>query len=599
MRKGIPLAPGVAVARAYRVDQGTGTCTPRRLEASDLPAELSRFERASAAAAQELDATIVRVAGQLGEAQTAIFRAHRALLGDPALADKVKSAILQGGANICSAVQTVLAEYTALFAQVQDAYLKQRLADLRDVIGLILNHLDGREETTSPFPPEEAIILVVPEILPSHVLMFHRLRLAGVLTEAGGGSGHAAILARSLGIPAISELAGILSEVRTGDLVALDAREGHVHINPGFEVETAYRRLQHEYAVWRERLVENRDLEAVTVDGQPVELLANVNGVTDAALAAQVGACGVGLYRTEYLFLTHPGVPDEEEQLTTFQAVVEAAPQRTVTIRTLDVGADKQIPYLGRANEPNPSLGWRSTRLLSAHPEFFQMHLQAILRAGCGGTVSLLVPMISLLEEVQAVKRLRDAARAEVVRRGQACVDHVPVGIMLEVPAAAACIETLLDEVDFVSIGSNDLTQYLMAADRTNPQVAHLCEPFSPALYRVLNRIIQTCIARGKPVTVCGEMAGQPYCLLPLLGMGLRCFSMSPALVPTIKELVRRATLPLAQEVAEQVLRLRTMDEIRAYLVEQTQQLWPEVARLHPGAHRPELPMPATGKAIT
>ena len=203
----------------------------------------------------------------------------------------------------------------------------------------------------------------------------------------------------------------MLGEVRTGDLVAVDAREGHVHVNPGFEVETAYRRLQREYAGWREHLVENRDQEPITADGVRVELLANVNGPADAALAARVGAGGIGLYRTEYLFLTHPGVPDEEDQLAAYQAVIDAAPSHNVVIRTLDVGSDKQIPYLGTANEPNPSLGWRSTRLLSSHPEFFQTHLRAILRTGCSGTISLLLPMISLLEEVQEIKQLLDAVR--------------------------------------------------------------------------------------------------------------------------------------------------------------------------------------------
>ncbi|MBV9123878.1 MAG: phosphoenolpyruvate--protein phosphotransferase [Planctomycetes bacterium] len=597
MRKGTPLAPGVAVARAYCVDQNPGACSPSPLDSTDVPAEVARFQDACAAAGQELDANIARVAEQLGESQAAIFRAHRLLLQDPALVGKVQAAIRERRLDACAALGEVQGEYSRMFSQIQDQYLKERLADLRDVIGLILKHLSNPDNAPPPFGPEEPVILVVSEIRPSHLLLVERFRVTGILTEKGGITGHAAILARSLGVPTISGLPGLLREVHTGDRIALDAREGHVFINPGYEVEVVYRRLERDYAAWHDRLAENRDVEPVTADGHPVELLANVNSPAEAELAARVGAAGVGLYRTEYLFLTYPGVPGEEEQLEAYRAVLAAAPHHSAVIRTLDVGADKQIPYLGRVDEPNPSLGWRSTRLLSAHPEFFRTHLRAILRAGCSGTVSLLLPMISLLEEIQAVKKLIGSVRQVLVEAGEPCAGQVAVGIMLEVPAAAACIDELLDEVDFVSIGTNDLTQYLMAADRNNPQVASLCEPFSPPLWRVLSRVIRTCTEHGKPVAVCGEMAGRPSCFLPLFGLGLRQFSMSPALVPSVKELVRRATLPLAQQVAERVVKMKTVAEIRDYLIDQTRQLWPEVSWVDLGSRRRERPQaPAKGK---
>jgi phosphoenolpyruvate-protein phosphotransferase len=327
----------------------------------------------------------------------------------------------------------------------------------------------------------------------------------------------------------------------------------------------------------RDRLIENRDQEPVTLDGIEVELLANVNSPADAAMAARAGASGVGLYRTEYLFLTHPTVPSEEEQLATYRAVLEAAPNHAVTIRTLDLGGDKQVPYLGSEHEMNPFMGWRSIRLSTAHPEFFQTQLRAILRAGVYGQVNLLFPMISTLEEVQRLKRLVARARTALQRQGIAHGEQIPIGIMLEVPAAALCIETLLEEVDFVSIGSNDLIQYVMAADRDNPKVAHLCEPFSPALLRLLHHIIKASNARGKPVTLCGEMAGRPRCFLPVFGMGLRSLSMSPAFVPSLKELIRRTTLPVAQQVAERVLQMKTFGEIRGYLTRKARMLWPNV----------------------
>ena len=415
----------------------------------------------------------------MGPEEAAIFQAHRLLLRDPALVGRVKTTILDRHVDARSALHELLDEYGVLFAQIKDEYLKERMADIRDVVGRLMGHLaleDGRQQLDF----HEPVIVVAPEILPSQAMMFDRLKVAGIITETGGTTGHAAILARSLGIPAVCGLRGILREVKTGDLIALDGREGHVYLKPGPEVEAAYRKLQREYVDLRDRLIENRDQEAVSADGVRVELLANVNGPADAVMAVRAGATGVGLYRTEYLFLTHPAVPDEEEQLAAYREVIEAAPNRRVTIRTLDLGGDKQVPYLGQQREANPFMGWRSIRLSTAHPEFFQTQLRAIFRAGVHGQVSLMFPMISTLEEVLRLKRVVERTRLTLQRQGVAFGENIPLGVMIEVPAAALCIDALLEEVDFVSIGSNDLIQYVMAADRDNPKVAHLCEPFSP-----------------------------------------------------------------------------------------------------------------------
>jgi phosphoenolpyruvate-protein phosphotransferase len=576
MQRGLPLSPGVAVARAYCLDQRPAPREPQQLDDADVPAELGRFDTACAAAAQLLDDTIARVAGQLGEDEAAILRAHRRLLRDPGLLDKVRAVIRERRLPAGAALQRVFDEYAALFAQRQDTYLRERLADLRDVVDRIRRRLD--RPAGPPAAPEEPVVIVAPEILPSQVLLAARFRLAGILTETGGPTGHAAILARSLGVPAVSGLAGLLGRVETGDLVAMDGLDGFVYVNPDAEVEAAYRRLQEQYAHQRERLFANAAQEPVTADGTRVEFLANANGAADAAMACRVGAGGVGLYRTEYLFLTHPGLPDEEEQFAAYREVVEASPCGPVDIRTLDLGSDKRVPYLGARHEDNPALGWRGSRLAADHREFFLTHLRAILRAGASGQVGVLFPMVSTLEEALQLRGLVDEARASLEGSGVQFARQMPVGVMLEVPAAAACIEDLLDAVDFVSIGSNDLIQYLMAADRNNPKVAHLCEPFSPALYRVLGRILRACTDRGKPVTVCGEMAGRARCFLPLLGLGLRRFSMSPAFVPPLKELARRTTLAAAQECAEQVLRLKTTAEVRDYLTRRTQAVWPEAA---------------------
>jgi phosphoenolpyruvate-protein phosphotransferase len=579
MRKGVPVSPGIAVARAYCVDEVLARRDPSYLDAAALSDEISRFDAACAAAAQDLDAIVARVRQQVGEQEAAIFQAQRLLLRDPALVAKVKSAILARQIDARSALHDVLEEYAGLFAQIQDEYLKERMTDVRDVIGRIIAQL-SLHEVKHCLEMDEPVVIVAHEVLPSQAMTFSRLKVAGILTETGGATGHAAILARSLGIPAVSGLRGVLREVQTGDLIALDGREGHVYLRPGPEVETAYRKLQREYVDMRDRLIENRDHEAVTRDGVPVELLANVNGPPDAVMAARAGAAGVGLYRTEYLFLTHPTVPTEEEQLSAYRAVIEAAPNRSVTIRTLDLGGDKNVPYFGQQREANPFMGWRSIRLSSAYPEFFQTQLRAILRAGLYGHVSLLFPMVSTLEEVQRLKRVVKRTTAQLRREGVRHAEGIPLGVMVEVPAAALCIDALLDEVDFVSIGSNDLIQYVMAADRDNPKVAHLCEPFSPAVLRLLAQVIKACNARDKPVTLCGEMAGRPRCFLPLLGMGLRRLSMSPAFVPSIKELARSSTSRQADEVARRVLGMSTVGSVRAYLSRKTTEVCPNVAFL-------------------
>ncbi len=579
MKRGVPVSPGVAVARAYCVDEALVRREPRHLDGAALSGEVARLDRACIAAVRELDAIVERVSKQLGEEEAAIFRAHRMLLRDPALLAKVHAAILDRQLDAGSALHATLEEYNQLFSRIPDEYLKERMADLRDVVGRIAAQL-ALDQNQHHEAGDEPVIIVAPEILPSQAFMFERLPVAGIITEAGGATGHAAILARSLGIPAVSGLRGILREVRTGDLLAVDGREGHVYLNPGPEVESAYRKLQREYVNLRDRLIENRDQEAVSADGTEVELLANINSIADAEQAVHTGATGVGLYRTEYLFLTHPTVPDEEEQLAAYRAIIEAAPNRTVTIRTLDLGGDKQVPYFGQHRETNPFMGWRSIRLSSAYPEFFQTQLRAILRAGRHGKVSLLFPMISTLEEVQRLRRLVDRTRLALTRAGVPFAEDIPFGIMLEVPAAALCIESLLDAVDFVSIGSNDLIQYLMAADRDNPKVAHLCEPFSPALMRLLDQIIKACNEREKTVTLCGEMAGRPRCFLPLFGMGLRSLSMSAAFVPSLKEMVRRTHIDVARKVCDRVLRMKTAGEVRGFLTRKTRQIWPNVSIL-------------------
>jgi phosphotransferase system enzyme I (PtsI) len=572
MHKGIAVSPGVVVGVAYRVDTVFGTGESQTLpDPSLVPAEIERFDRAVAISAAELEAIVVKVAQQLGTAEADIFKSHLQIVSDETLLTKVRSLIETQQLTALSALQLVLQGYAATFARIEHDYFRERMADIRDVISRIGSHLTIQPPLVSSATKgaengEEPVILVAHEILPSQAMSLGNLPIAGIVTETGGGTSHAAILSRSRGIPAVSGVVGITNDVKSGDLMVVDGRDGLVIVRPDREATAAYRKMQREFFDLKDKLVLNRDQPAMSADGAQIELLANINNVADAQAAQKVGATGVGLFRTEYLFLTHQDVPDEEEQYQYYRQIIEDAPNRTVTIRTLDLGGDKTVPYLGRRTEANPFMGWRSIRLSFEHPRLFERQIRAILRAGRHGKVNMLFPMITTLEELRYVNRLVEETKRNLRREGVPFGEDVKTGVMVEVPAAAVCIDAILRETDFISIGSNDLIQYLVAADRDNPKVAHLCEPLSPAIFKVLQMVLDACQRTGTPVTLCGEMAGQPRSVLTLFGMGLRRFSMSPAFVPTIKALLASVTTAQAERFAHQVLQLKTNEEIRTYL---------------------------------
>lgn len=583
MHKGIGVSPGVSVGKAYCIHEIFVHPATRRLAQQDALAELGRFEQAREKTGADLHALYQKVASQVGPEQAAIFLTHETILRDPAFTAKMRARIVEHLEPATNALHFVLEEYSALLSQTQDDYLRERVTDVRDVIIRLSGHLSPilsqqEQEISGP------LILVAQELLPSQVVALGKREVAAVVTQTGGQTSHAAILARSRGIPAVSGVAGILRHVKNGDVIVVDGSSGHVLVNPDAETESAYRKLQREFFQLKDVLAENRDRPAVTGDGEHVDLLANINNVDDARAATLTGASGVGLFRTEYLFLTHPDVPDEEEQLAAYCEIIEASPNHRVTIRTLDLGGDKTIPYLGHDREANPFLGWRSIRLSFEHPEFFLTQIRAIIRAAAaahqrGGDVRIMFPMITTLEEMRRVRAMVHRACRRLHAEGKETT-QVPIGLMLEVPAAAVSIDALLDVVDFVSIGSNDLVQYLMAADRDNPKVSHLCQPLSPAVLKVLAAVIETCNRRNKPVTLCGEMAGRPRAFVLLLGMGLRSFSMSPAFLPTIKDLASHVTTDAAREILEHALRLKTTNQVIRYMGQQVERLAPNLKLL-------------------
>ena len=585
MRKGIAVSPGVAVGTAYCIHEIFVGPEGKPLTEGEAFTELTRYEQAIERTAADLEALHHKVSTQVGAKEAAIFLAHESILRDPAFTAKVHDVVVIQRRSAQAALQHVLSEYTSLFSRTTDEYLRERLADVRDVVIRLSGHLTtvlepGSDVLTGP------LIVVAEELLPSQAVMLGNREVAGIVTQTGGQTSHAAILARSRGIPAVSGVKEIIRHVKTGDTIVVDGREGHVLINPNSETESAYRKLQREFVDLKDKLAVNRDLPSVTADGQPVELLANINSLADTRAAAAMGAAGVGLFRTEYLFLTHPDVPDEDEQFTAYRDIIAASPGHRVTIRTLDLGGDKTIPYLGHTREANPFMGWRSIRLSFEHPEFFATQVRAVLRAaaeegeaaGPNGAkqVRLMFPMITTLEEMRRVRRMVQRAKEQLCGESKPC-GEVQLGLMLEVPAAAVSIKALLEVVDFVSIGSNDLVQYLMAADRDNPKVSHLCQPLSPAVLRVLAKVIRTCNSAGKPVTLCGEMAGTPRAFVLLFGMGLRSFSMSPSFIPTIKELTSHLTVPQAQRILRHALRLKTTRQVHRFMAARIQEICPSL----------------------
>lgn len=579
MLQGVAVSPGVIVGRVFKIESilHTGDSVPLAAPELIVP-EQNRFDQALVRAGIELESMIQKVESQIGTEEADIFRSHLGMVRDPSLRQKVHAQVQAHQITALSALQSVMKQYVSKFENFeQQDYFRERLADLRDVFGRIAADLVVSEQVdgASRIPDfgTDPIVIVAHEILPSQSMSLGEQAIAGIVTEIGGGTSHASILSRSRGIPAVTGISNITHEVANGDLIIVDGRDGHVLLRPDPETTAAYRKLQREFIHIKDKLVENRDHPAVSADGTPVELLANINSLADAKAASLMGATGVGLLRTEYLFLTHQDVPDEEEQYRYYRQIVEAMNGLPVTIRTLDVGGDKSVPYLGRRVEANPFMGWRSIRLAFEHPKLYETQIRAILRAGAHGRVSMLFPMVTTLEELRFVNRMVDSCRKSLTSEGLEYGQDVRTGVMIEVPAAAICIDALLRETQFISIGSNDLIQYLMAADRDNSKVSHLCEPLSPAVIRVLGMILDACKKSGLPVTLCGEMAAQPRSFLILFGLGLRKFSMSPAFVPAIKSLLSSVTTAQAERYAHHVIQLKTSEEIKQYLSERLKEI--------------------------
>jgi phosphoenolpyruvate-protein phosphotransferase len=559
--KGVPASPGIAIGPAFRYAQHSPQ-VERRVVA-DPEEEWKRLEAALSTAAGQLEELKVRAAQSAGEEEAAIFDAHLLILRDPTLLESVRQAMTEQKINVEAAWMEAIESSAAALEALQDAYFRARGADVRDVGQRVLRLLLGVEESDLSSFREPAIV-VATDLTPSDTVRLDKSLVLGFCTAQGGATSHTAILAKALGLPAVVGAGPEVETIRSGDPLLLDGEAGEVVVSPDEETTRHYAERRRTSLATASREREHARQPAITPDGKQVEVVANIGGVDEARIAIEFGAEGVGLLRTEFLYLDRQTAPSEEEQFQAYRTILEVMERRPVVVRTLDVGGDKPLPYLDLGHEANPFLGWRAIRMCLDRPDFFKVQLRALLRASPGHDLRIMFPMIADIEEVRRARAFLDEARSEVLAQGQAVAEHIQVGIMVEIPSVAMLADHFAREVDFFSIGTNDLTQYTLAADRTHAKLAHLSDPCHPAVLREIDRVINAAHERGIWVGLCGEMAGDPEAAPLLLGLGLDEFSMAPSSVPGAKTVLRRWSFAKAQELARQALDLPTAAEVRA-----------------------------------
>jgi len=567
---GIAASPGFGIGRAHVMDS--------EINIDDLPQErknppkreMHRVRGAVARAIEELERTKERILSTVPEIDAAMFDAQQLMLQDQSFLNRIEERI-RSGLSAEAALQQTVNEFVAQFAGLQDPYMQDRAADIKDIGQRLLRHLLGVTERQRPFA--SGIVLVAAGVSLSDLAMVEQEDLKGVVLASGGVTSHASILAKSLEIPTVVGVQHAPEAIRAGDQLIVDGNAGAVYVNPTVEILREFDRLEREYRAFNRDLETLKDLAAETLDGHRLHLCANIGLLADMHLALLHGAEGIGLYRTEVPFLSHRDFLTEEEQVDLYRRVVKGMAGKPVTIRTLDLGADKYPAYLNIPREDNPFLGWRSIRISLEMPDIFKTQLRAILRAASSGSVRIMFPMISSVEEVRRAKELVAEARAELHATGQPVPDELSIGIMIEVPSAVYLAEHLVQEVDFISIGTNDLIQYVLAVDRNNRKVASLYEPLHPAVIQMVARAVRAAKAAGKPASICGEMAADPVCTLLLVGLGFDDLSMGPFFIPVIKRLIRAMSFSSASTLAEELLTMSTVKAVKSRIFEAMREL--------------------------
>jgi phosphotransferase system enzyme I (PtsI) len=562
---GIAASRGIAIGPVFHYAHAD--LSFERCRVDDRAAEWARFERALDEAKAQLQAIHAKAQAEVGEEEAAIFNAHRMILDDPELKGAVRGAIEGEGTNAEAALQDASEMYAQALEAIDDEYLRARAADVRDVAGRVLRVLLG--VTASPAEGlESPSVILARDLTPSDTALLDKSLVLGFCTVEGGATSHTAILARSLGIPAVVGAGEAVLEVAGTASVIVDGRTGELIVDPDERTVADYRQVQEALAETLGQAQERAYLPATTADGLTVEVVANIGNLQDAETAARSGAEGVGLFRTEFLYLEQTHLPGEEQQYQAYKEILEVFGTQPVILRTLDVGGDKELPYMEMPQEMNPFLGLRALRLCMAHPELFKPQLRAALRAGVGHNLKIMFPMVATVAEVRAARAVLDECRAELAAEGVETAEGMEIGIMVEIPAAALLADQLAAEIDFFSIGTNDLSQYTMAADRVNADVSYLASGFQPAVLRLVKGVIEAAHAQGKWVGMCGELAGEPLAIPLLLGLGLDEFSMNAPAVPLAKQIIRSVSQEEARALAAEALNLDSPEAIQALVRE-------------------------------
>ena len=558
--KGIPASPGIASGPAY-IFQETELKIDKKT-VSDTSAELKRFEEATHIAQDQIKAIRAKAESETSSEEAAIFDAHAMFLQDPTLIDAVRQAIEKYSINAEAAINEAVETHAQTLESMEDEYFRARAADIRDVGRRLVCILLGIDDVDLSNLNQPSII-VARDLTPSDTVRLDKNLVLGFSTAEGGPTSHTAIIAKALDLPAVVGAGKDMLDVASSSLILLDGQKGEIVVDPdeALQLEFAERMREHETRSSEE--LENAFDAAVTLDGFEIEVVANVGNLQDAQMALERGAEGIGLLRTEFLYLDRVTAPDEGEQLTAYDQILDLMGERPVVVRTLDVGGDKELPYLDLGQEANPFLGWRAIRMCLDQPDFFKIQLRALLRSSPGHDLRIMFPMIATLEEVRSAKTLLDESRDEVCASGAAVADSIQLGIMVEIPSVAVLADQFAKEVDFFSIGTNDLTQYTMAAERTNEKVAHLGDACHPAVLRQIRSVLQAAHNEGIWVGLCGELAGDPDAIPILLGLGLDEFSMAPASVPHTKTILRCWSKAEAAKLAEEVLDYESAENVR------------------------------------
>ncbi|MDP3787255.1 MAG: phosphoenolpyruvate--protein phosphotransferase [Candidatus Omnitrophota bacterium] len=574
--KGIPASPGIASGKAFILDSETLAIIKKEIVERDLPKEIARFEEALIRTRQEILGIQERISEQLGIKHAEIFNAHLLVLEDRTLIEEVISRLKKELLCVEYIFDDVLKKYIDVFSKVEDEYLRERVADIRDVCKRVLRQLLGKKRETLA-DINEKVILISYDLSPSDTASLHKKNVIAFATDIGGKTSHTAIMAKALEIPAAVGLKTVTKTVKNGDMVIVDGSNGIVIVNPDEETIEKYRRERIRLEEQETILIKIRDLPCVTPDGRKIDLTANIEIPDEIPSVKSHGASGIGLYRTEFFYLDRAGLPTEEEQYAAYKNVAEQMTPSSVIVRTLDLGGDKFLSQLTTPKEMNPFLGQRAIRFCLARPEIFKVQLKAILRASVHGKLKIMYPLISGIEELLAANTILNEVKEELREKKISFDEDMQVGAMIEVPSAALTADILAREVDFFSIGTNDLIQYSLAVDRVNEKIAYLYEPAHPAILRLIKNIIYAGHKANIWVGMCGEMAGEPAFAILLLGLGLDEFSTSPVNLPRIKQIIRSVEYKTAQKIAEEALTLSTGREIEEFANEKLKELVPNL----------------------